>query len=1156
MSNQLTDLYDIEELKSLCESFSEYSGMVTAIVDLNGEIIIATGWQSVCTEFHRKCELTNKRCVESDTILASKMAEGAKFHMYKCKNGLVDVAVPIYIGENHVGNFFTGQFFTDKPDLEFFRKQAKQFGFNEAAYIEAILKVPVLTEELVRTNVNFLVRLTDTVGKIGFKNLRIIGHARQLREEKERLKMLNQEFILLNDAYKLQNEELVQKNANLKRVEDRLKQSNAALKAKNVELNEAVVQSEKAETLYRLIADNTTDSIWVMDSDLQFTYLSPSTEKMFGYTLEEWIHLNWSKFVHSGYLTFVNQVFDNLRTKGNKPSQSFSIPVKHKNGSDMWVEFSADSVFDEDDSLVGIVGISRDITKRKTVELELQNERTLTQSYLDTANAIMISLDTDGVVTMVNRYGLEFLGCDASQIVGQNWFEAVLPAELHDEVNAVFKKIVRRELNAVRVYENEILTYSGERRTVFWSNNYHLNDAGEIIGVLSSGIDITDRKIAEEALRESEERFKALHNASFGGIVIHDKGVILECNLGLSEMTGYAYDELIGMDGLELIAPADRAYVMENIASGYEHPYEADGMRKNGEIFPMRLEARNIPYKGKLVRSVEFRDITLQKRTERQLIEAKEKAERSEETLRKLYRELKESEEETKAVNVELLKSKATAEESEFKVRSMFENTQIGILYCNTKGEVLEANNALLEILGSPSNVATQKINLLTFEPLREVGFSQNVERCIRENIKITEDTVYTSKWGKTVFMKYYLVPVFINGRVVGVWANLNNLTDLWRTQRELITAKEKAEESNRLKSAFLQNLSHEIRTPLNAICGFAGMLNKPGLKDEKRKHYTSIIQNSGSQLLGIVTDVLTISSLETKQEKLNIDKVCVNSIIVELLAIFKQQIIDNKISLYAKQELTDEQSTIFTDKTKITQILTNLISNALKFTHEGYVEFGYKLKNDQLEFFVQDSGIGIKPEMQQVIFERFRQADLSINKRYGGTGLGLAISKGFVELLGGEIWVESESGNGSVFFFNVPYSPVHKAEETQRPDKVQRPSILVAEDEEFNFLYIEELLIDFDCELIHTKNGKETVDVFTANDSISLILMDIKMPVMDGFTAAKLIKAHNPHVPIIAQSAYALEDEVEKYKDAFDDYLTKPIDEGRLKLLIDKYMH
>ena len=365
----------------------------------------------------------------------------------------------------------------------------------------------------------------------------------------------------------------------------------------------------------------------------------------------------------------------------------------------------------------------------------------------------------------------------------------------------------------------------------------------------------------------------------------------------------------------------------------------------------------------------------------------------------------------------------------------------------------------------------------------------------------------------------------------------------------ELIIAKEQAKESNRLKTAFLQNISHEIRTPMNAIVGFSKLLDKPGLSSEKLKSYSTIIINSTNQLLTIVTDILTISSIETKQEKIKTQKVCVNSIIVELLSIYKPQAFDKNISLYSKQQLPDRQSEIYTDKTKLEQILSNLIINALKFTPKGFVEFGYSLKGNEIEFYVKDTGVGIKDEMQDLIFERFRQADLDLGAIYGGTGLGLSISKGFLELLNGKIWVQSKIDAGSTFYFTIPYKPVNEDYKKGFSYNPNLKTILIAEDEEYNYLLLEEFLNDLDMNLIHAKNGKEAVEIYKSNPTIDIVLMDIKMPVMDGLTATKVIKACCPDLPIIAQSAYSLEHFTDKYGEMlFDNYIAKPINEDELK--------
>jgi signal transduction histidine kinase/CheY-like chemotaxis protein len=388
----------------------------------------------------------------------------------------------------------------------------------------------------------------------------------------------------------------------------------------------------------------------------------------------------------------------------------------------------------------------------------------------------------------------------------------------------------------------------------------------------------------------------------------------------------------------------------------------------------------------------------------------------------------------------------------------------------------------------------------------------------------------------------------------------IRDFSDRIKFENELIEAKEKAEDSDRLKTAFLQNMSHEIRTPLNAICGFAGLLGEPLISEETRNSYIKIIQNSSNQLLSIVTDILTISSLETRQEKINIQNTPVNLLLTDLLSIFRQQASERNISLSCQLSLSDSQSEINTDSTKLTQVLTNLLSNALKFTHEGSVEFGYKLVQHEnapvLQFFVKDSGIGIDKEYHKTIFERFRQADLSISQYYGGTGLGLSISKAFIELLDGKIWLESEPGEGSVFYFTIPYRPVQSSLklENQPVLKGKMATVVVAEDEELNYLFLEILLKKFDFKILHAKNGKEAVDLCKSNPDVQLVLMDIKMPVMDGYTAAKLIKEFRRDIPVIAQTAYVLENEIKKYSGIFDGCLPKPIKKESLAAVISKY--
>ncbi|MCX6236291.1 MAG: ATP-binding protein, partial [Bacteroidia bacterium] len=377
----------------------------------------------------------------------------------------------------------------------------------------------------------------------------------------------------------------------------------------------------------------------------------------------------------------------------------------------------------------------------------------------------------------------------------------------------------------------------------------------------------------------------------------------------------------------------------------------------------------------------------------------------------------------------------------------------------------------------------------------------------------------------------------------------------------ELIIAKERAEESDNLKTAFLQNMSHEIRTPLNAIIGFSTLLIDEDISKDDIKEYTALINQSGRRLLDIVTNVLDISKIQTGQVVIEKKPVIINSIFSDLLTLFNPVAKAKNISLnYHNQHHKDE--TVNSDKAKVHQILVNLINNALKFTKSGSIEYGYEIKDDFVQIYVKDTGIGIPPELYDSIFDRFIQVEQSMKRNFEGAGLGLAISRGLVELLGGKIRVESEINKGSTFFFTLPYTKVAVSSKTVRkhsgiPVKHGTGKILIAEDDWISFKCLQKVLMKFDVTVIHAENGEEAVELVRNTPDIDLILMDIRMPVMDGMEATKLIKQIRPDLPIIAQTAYAYSEEKSKILTiGCDEYLAKPLEFLKLKELINLYLN
>lgn len=394
------------------------------------------------------------------------------------------------------------------------------------------------------------------------------------------------------------------------------------------------------------------------------------------------------------------------------------------------------------------------------------------------------------------------------------------------------------------------------------------------------------------------------------------------------------------------------------------------------------------------------------------------------------------------------------------------------------------------------------------------------------------------------------------------------DITERQAMMKDLLEAKDKAEESNQLKTEFLNNMSHEIRTPLNGIMGFSEFLTDPELSQSKREQFVNIIQQSGNQLMHIIDDILEISMLGTKKVTVNESVLSINDLLMELYQVFSIKAKEKELPFYLKKGLLDKNSMVLTDRDKVNKIVSNLLENALKFTQEGFIELGYNItkkdkKAPMIEIYVKDTGIGIAKEKQDAIFERFAQAEKELSKKVGGLGLGLSIAKENIELMGGTITVTSKPEQGTTFIVCIPYKPIESEITLEEENTIARTdddcTILIAEDEEFNYMYLETLLQDIlklDCNLIHAKNGQEAIELTKSNPSIFMILMDLKMPILSGFEVAKKIKETHPQIPIIAQTSYSTnKDKDRALRAGCDEFISKPINTEVLKNVLSKYI-
>jgi signal transduction histidine kinase len=438
----------------------------------------------------------------------------------------------------------------------------------------------------------------------------------------------------------------------------------------------------------------------------------------------------------------------------------------------------------------------------------------------------------------------------------------------------------------------------------------------------------------------------------------------------------------------------------------------------------------------------------------------------------------------------------------------------------------------------------------------------QYLNNCKETQLPVVFETPVFTKNKKEIWVQTTLSPFIRKKTIFKIIAIDSDITSLKNYGRELEIAKEKAEESDRLKTAFLHNISHEIRTPMNAIIGFSGLLSDQNIEAEKRTQYTDIIVQSSNHLLSVINDIMRIASIEAGQENLAESQFDLNTALEYLHEQFWLKAREQNTSLELKVSLPETEIELIADETKLIQVLANLIDNALKFTKKGSVTFGYKIREKELEFFVQDSGIGIAPELHQEIFKRFHQVESTNTRKFGGSGLGLSISKAYVELMGGRIWVSSGLDQGSVFYFTIPFKtasrngfPKINSIADPEPYLISQKTLLIAEDEESNFNLLKELLSSLKVNILRAKNGMEAVELCRTK-IIDLILMDIKMPLMDGFMATRQIREFLPDIPIIAQTAYNTEEDKElAHASGCTSFISKPLNKDIVLSAIKGYL-
>ncbi len=795
MEYKLNELIDLRLFQSLQDKLNEIYSFPSAIIDLEGNILMASDWQDICTKFHRLHPQCEKECIKSDLYINEHLHEANPAVSYKCPHGLVDNAIPIIIGGKHLANFFTGQFFLEKPDLDFFKKQAKKYGFDESSYLKAVSRVPVWEKERLDQYISAIKAFTEILAEIGYKQMQEL-EARKAYEE-----------------------------------------VNKQLRASQDRLHRAELISKSGHWEYNI---NTGEFI-----------ASEGAIKIYG---AEGNQLNLD-FVRKARIQEYNQLLDNALDNLIKRDVPYNVEFKIECFDTGEIkDIHSTAYYDREQGVV--LGLIQDVTEKKEIE-RLVN---LLAHSLESISECVSIADTEDRIIYVNESFLNTYGYKLDELIGQH-ISIVRPPELKD---------------------------------------YQV-----------------------------------------------------------------------------------RNFLTKTVEGGWRG--EIMNKRKDGSFFPI------------------------------------------------------------------LLSSSAIKDE---------------------------------------------------------------------------------------------------NGKLIAMIGVALDITEMRKNRDELIEAKQRAEENNRLRFALLNNMSHEIRTPMNAIMGFSELMKEAD--EEEKNAYAEIIHNSSDQLLSLIDDVILLSRLQSEKMPLQISEFSPSKLIAEICMMFNHPNLSKGLHIREKTPFKYRNLMINADFNKIRQVLTNFLSNAVKYTSDGHIEVGFEVNNSQIGFFVSDTGMGISKHELQLIFDAFYRGEQAISMAIRGTGLGLNIAKELIDIMGGKIGVESELDKGSRFYFNIPLEQSYPdvqgtlAKRSNIIDK-EKLSILIVDDEFYHIHYLKTVLKGKVQCVDLAMNGKEAIEKVRSK-KYDLILMDLKMPVMGGLEATKILKAEFPELPVVVQTACAFPEEKELALNAgCDGYIVKPITRDKM---------
>jgi PAS domain S-box-containing protein len=754
---------------------------------------------------------------------------------------------------------------------------------------------------------------------------------------------------------------------------------------------------------------------------------------------------------------------------------------------------------------------------------------------------------------------------------------------IHPEDRQIIEEVLQKKVDVPNHFTIRWIHKSGE---IIWTEHSIVqifDDNGNLTAIEGIARNISKRKETEFAFLESKKKYEKLFESAKDAIFLVENEVFIDCNPSTVEMFGCnSRDDVLNRSPWEFSPEyqADGSLSIDKAKNYLRKAIKGKGQqfywqhcKKNKEVFDAEVSLNSLKINNKNYILAMVRDVTKRVNAEKQVKYAM--------GLQKLLMSIS-----TRYINIEL-------EDSSEAIQNALKEI----------GEFVEADRAYVFDYHFNEGLCTN-----TFEWCQE-GISPEIQNLQSVPLEEMPYWVKTHAEGETMYipsvedlpeggLKNILVPQGIksliavpmikNNKCYGflgfdsvrnfrtyterekalleVFANiLINLKVKLEFEQELIRAKEKAEESDKLKSAFLTNISHEIRTPMNGILGFTNLLKEPKLSGEEQQEYVEFIEKSGARMLNTINAIIDVSHIETGDVKLSKESVDIYKLVQNVYSNYLPEAEQKGLDMFFSSRHHNKELIAETDGEKINTVLSNLVNNAIKFTNEGVIELVLDVLEDSFKIAVKDSGQGIPEEKRESIFKLFVQADSSYSKLHEGAGLGLTICKAYVDMLGGEIWLESIPGKGSTFHFTIPFMTSEKNEiktkvkRNVEPEKlkISELKVLIVEDDEPAISFLKILMEKYSKETLIAETGTKALNIFSDNPDIDLILMDIKIPNMDGYQVTSNIREMSKEVVIIAQTAYATSGDYENaMKAGCNDFITKPIQSKQLYAIIEKYFN